>query len=293
MKLIKSLTTWTASAGLLFVLGLTACQKDNSETTAVSREETENLTLASEEDAIADLIFTEIHEQELGMLDDLGMPGIGLNDEQVGLDTAGRCLKITITPRDPGVFPKTFVFDYGDGCKGRDGRVRKGKMITVYSNPMVKPGATAVTTFDNFHVEGIKVQGRHTTKNNSTSTVRIFTRTVQDGKLTFPNNRGVAIWSGTHTNKQIAGLGTPGFPLDDEFEITGGARGVFENASKRIEWSRVIIEPLYKTFKCRWVSKGVVHITRNNNKAILNYGDGTCDNKAVIIINGERKEITL
>ena len=293
MKLNKSLFTWLASAGFLFVLGLSACQKDGSETSTITREETENLTLATEEDATTDLIFTEIHEQELGMLDDIGMPGIGLNDVQVGLDTAGRCLKVTITPRDAGVFPKTIIYDYGTGCQGRDGRIRKGKMITVYSNPMFIPGATAVTTFDGFFVDGIKVQGKHTTKNNSTSSVRIFTRTVQDGKLTFPNNKGVAIWNATHTNKQIGGLGTPGYPLDDEFQITGHAKGVFESANKRIEWSREIVEPLFKAFKCRWISKGVVHINRNGNKALLNYGDGTCDNKAVLFINGERKEITL
>lgn len=293
MKNIKVFKNWLIPAGFLFLLGITACQKENSDSASLSREETENLTKASEEDAVTDLIFTEIHEQELGILEDIGLPGIGLNDEQVGLDTAGRCLKITITPRDPLAFPKTVVYDYGTGCRGRDGRIRSGKMITVYSNAMVTPGATAVTTFEGFSVDSIRVQGKHTTKNNSTSTVRIFTRTVQDGKLTFPYNKGVAIWNATHTNKQVGGLGTPGFPMDDEFEITGGARGVFENASRRIEWSRVIIEPLQKAFRCRWISKGVVHITRNGNKGILNFGEGACDNKAVLTINGERKEITL
>jgi hypothetical protein len=293
MKKIKMTIQQLLLAGIVLVMGLTACQKENSADTELTREETENLTMASSEDAVSDLIFTEIHEQELGVMDDIGMPGIGLNDEAIGLDSANRCMKVTITPRDPGVFPKTIVFDYGTGCPGRDGKIRKGKMITVYSNPLIIPGATATTGFDGFYVDGIKVQGRHITKNNSTTNVRIFTRTVQDGKLTFPDNKGIAIWNATHTNKQIGGLGTPGFPMDDEFEITGGGRGVFESASNRLEWSRNIVEPLFKAFRCRWISKGVVHIVRNNNRAILNFGDGTCDNKAVIIINGERKEITL
>ena len=292
MKTITLLTKGIATAGLMMVIGLTGCEKDAKETT-LSREETDNLTMVSEEDATTDMIFSDIHEQELGMLEEIGTPGIGLNNESVGLDTVGRCLKVSITPRDIGVWPKTVIFDYGTGCTGPDEKTRKGKMITVYSSPIIIPGATAVTTFDGFFVNGIKVQGKHTTKNNSTASVLIFTRTVQEGKLTFPNNGGVAIWNATHTNKQIAGLGTPGFPLDDEFQISGEAKGVFEGGGKRLEWSRVIREPLHKTFKCRWIDKGVVQITRNDNKATLNYGAGTCDNKAVITINGVSKEITL
>ena len=292
MKPIPSITQIISAACLLIVLGFAACKKDVKEST-LSREDTEDLTLASSEDATADQVFSEVHELELGILEDLGTPGIGLNDEAIGLDTAGRCLKITVTPRDLLSWPKTVVFDFGEGCTGPDGKTRKGKMITVYSAPMVVPGSTATTTFDGFYVNGIKVQGKHITKNNSTSTVKVFTRTVVDGKLIFPDNKGVSKWNSTHTNKQVAGLGTPGYPFDDEFEITGAGKGVFERNDKKLEWSRVVIEPLHKAFKCRWMDKGVVHITRNNNKAILNFGQGTCDNKAVIIINGERKEITL
>jgi hypothetical protein len=291
MKNQQSLVKLIAGGFLLSIFSITACQKDASESKP-DTEETANLTMSSEDDAVVDLVFSEIHEQELGMMEDIGLPDIGLNDLEIGMDTAGRCVKVIVTPREPFAFPKTVIFDYGTGCVGRDGKRRTGKMITTYSAPMVKPGATAVTRFEDYSVNGIKVFGRHTTKNNSTSSVRIFTRTVNDGKLIFPAG-GVVIWNATHTNKQVAGLGTPGFPLDDEFEITGGAKGVSERGNKRIEWSRVIAEPLHKAFKCRWIDKGVVHITRGDNRAILNYGDGTCDNKAVIIVNGQRKEITL
>jgi hypothetical protein len=292
MKLIKNFTQLATVAGLALVFGIIGCNKEVTQDTPAT-EEQENLTMASQDDAIADQVYTEIHEQELGMMDEIGLPDIGLNNEvEATLDSAGRCFKVTIEPRQPLVFPKTVVFDYGTGCKGRDGKIRRGKIITVYSAPMIVPGATATTRFDGFSVDSVKVSGVHISKNNSTSSVRIFTRRVENGKLIFSGG-GVTIWNATHTNKQIAGLGTPGFPFDDEFEITGGAKGVFERATKRIEWSRVIAEPLHKTFKCRWIDKGVVHVTRGVNKSILNYGDGTCDNKAVITINGVKKEITL
>lgn len=292
MKMRTSLPKNIALAGLLGIFTIIGCNKENAETPA-STEETALLTQASTEDAMADIIFSDIYEQELGMLEEIGLPDIGLNNEsEIGLDSAGRCLKVFIVPRDPFVFPKTVTFDYGTGCVGRDGKTRRGKMITTYSAPMIKPGATAVTRFDGFFVNDIKVQGTHSTKNNSTSSLLIFTRKVENGKLTFPDG-GICAWNANHTNKQIAGLGTPGFPMDDEFEITGGAKGVFEKGTNRMEWSREIAEALHKTFKCRWIDRGVVRITRNDKKATINYGNGTCDNKAVIIINGESKEITL
>lgn len=292
MKLIRNFTHLAAAASVVLLFGLGSCNKEIVQDTP-NAEEQQNLKMVSEDDAIADQIFTEIHEQELGMRDEIGMPDIGLNNEtEPTLDSAGRCFKVTIVPRDPLVFPKTVTFDYGDGCLGRDGKMRKGKIITVYSAPMIVPGATATTRFEGFSIDGMKISGTHISKNNSTSSVRIFTRRVENGKIIFPDG-GVMVWNATHTNKQIAGLGTPGFPFDDEFEITGGAKGVYEKENKRIEWSRVIVEPLHKAFKCRWIDKGVVHITQGDYKAILNYGDGTCDNKAVIIVNGERKEITL
>jgi hypothetical protein len=276
----------------LLMVGFSACTKDKNEEN-MKEEEVEVMRLSSEDDAVADNIFNEIHDLELGMIEPIGLPDIGLNEvEPAELDSVGRCVRVTINPREPLAFPKTVVFDFGEGCRGPDGKTRKGKIITRYSAPMRTPGATAITTFENFSINNVKVEGRHTTRNNSTSTNRIFTRRVEDGKLTFPGG-GIVIWDATHTNTQKDGMGTPGFPMDDVFEITGGAKGISERGGNRVEWSRRIAEPLVKAFSCRWISKGVVHITRNDNRALLDFGDGSCDNKAIIIINGQRKEITL
>jgi hypothetical protein len=281
--------------GIMFAsMCFAGCKKELNNQSNMTEAEAAEITLLAQDDAQADQIFTEIHEQELGLMDEFDVPGIGLNSEEaISQDSAGtRCVRMTISPRDPLAFPKTVTVDYGTGCKGRDGKTRKGKMITTYSAPMVRPGATAVTRFENYYVDGVKIEGVHQTKNNSTSNVLIFTRTVENGKMTFPNG-GTSVWNAIHTNKQVAGLGTPGFPLDDAFEITGGARGVNERNGRRVEWSRKIETALHKSFRCRWFDKGVVSITCNGNKATLDYGNGICDNKATLTINGNTKEITL
>jgi hypothetical protein len=291
-----------AATALLTAFTIIGCQKQINATT--EPDDATQLTLqASEDDAEAEIAFGDIGDQAIGVD---GENGLGQSDlfnggstdgETTGIDQGNdpignRCFTITIVPKDPLVFPKTITIDYGDGCKGRDGKVRKGKIITVYSKPLILPGAVATTEFGNYYCDSVKVEGKHIVKNNSTSAVLVITRIVQNGKLTKPNGCTIH-WNAEHTNTQVAGLGTPGYPRDDEWNITGGARGEVACGGKSYNWSRLIVEPLHKAFVCRWIDKGIVKITRNDHTAMLNFGNGTCDNKAVITKDGFRKEITL
>lgn len=293
---------------ILGAVGFTGCQKQINQTSAT--DDPVALTMeATEDDAEADVTFGDVGDQAMGADAEAGLGQIDLfagantggnsdNPAEIGdempVDSAQgrRCFTITVVPRDPGVFPKTITIDYGTGCKGRDGKVRSGKIITVYSRPLVEPGAQAVTEFDNYYVDSVKVEGRHVIKNNSTSAVLVMTRLVQNGKLTRPNGSYVK-WNAEHTTTQVAGLGTPFFPKDDEWLTTGGAKGETFRRNNTTIWSRLIMEPLHKANACRWIDKGIVKVTRNDKVAILNFGNGTCDNKATITIDGTTKEITL
>lgn len=303
----KPLQLALAAAALLTTLTISSCQKQLNNNTA-TEEQTETVMLSAEDDAEAEVTFGEAGDQAIGADAEMGLGQIDLfagantgnADDPAGYGQemtdstqhGNRCFTITVSPRDPGVFPKTITIDYGTGCKGRDGKVRSGKIVTVYSKPLVVPGATAVTEFVNHYVDSVKVEGRLSIKNNSTNAVLVITRSVQGGKLTKPNGNYIK-WEATHTYTQTAGLGTPGFPRDDEWTITGGARGERSRNGNVVTWSRVIAEPLHKAFTCRWIDKGIVKITVNNVEAVLNFGNGTCDNKATITKGGVTKEITL
>jgi hypothetical protein len=303
----KPLQLGLAAAALLATLTISSCQKQLNDNTA-TEEQTETVMLSAEDDAEAEVTFGEAGDQVIGADAELGM---GQFDLLTGANTdnaddpadygreltdstqpVSRCVTITVSPRNPGVFPKTISIDYGRGCRGRDGKVRSGKIVTVYSNPLVVPGATAVTEFIDYHVDSVKVEGRLSIKNNSTNATLVMTRSVQGGKLTKPNGNYIK-WEATHTYTQTAGLGTPGYPRDDEWAISGGARGECSRNRNVVTWSRVITERLHKAFTCRWIDRGVVKITVNNVEAILNYGNGTCDNKATITKGGVTREITL
>jgi len=295
------LAATTLSAALFF----TACKKEignSDDTVAVETQ------MALEDDAEADVIYDDVFDNVLGVDEEVGLgAGIGvfgaanLTDNEGGgigtgspngPDSASHCFTVTRVPDAPGVFPKKITIDFGTGCTGRDGRTRRGKIITVYTGRMIVPGSEATTTFDGYYVDSVHVEGTHRVKNNSTASVRIFTRTVVNGKLSKPSGNYTQ-WNATHTNTQTAGLGTPALPLDDEFDITGFAEGQNKRNTHILNWSRIIINPLHKKFTCRWFGSGTVRITRNANTGLLDFGNGDCDNKATLTIGGVTRTITL
>jgi len=142
-------------------------------------------------------------------------------------------------------------------------------------------------------VNDISVEGTHKISNKSTQDKKIFNVQVIGAKLSKPNGN-YSQWNSEKTISQVEGLGTPLLPLDDIFTIDGSANGAVKRGDKFFQWSTIIQAPLVKKFSCRWLVKGVVILRKSNAPvAELNYGDGTCDNKATITVNGQVREITL
>jgi hypothetical protein len=120
---------------------------------------------------------------------------------------------------------------------------------------------------------------------------------VIDGKLTYPNGNYIK-WNSLKTISQIWGVAT-NIPHDDVFEINGGARGQVLRGNLLVAWESTITEPLIKRFTCRWIVKGRIKTVRLaasvNNPwiAVLDFGNGACDNLAFLTINGQTTQITL
>lgn len=90
------------------------------------------------------------------------------------------------------------------------------------------------------------------------------------------------------------GLGTPFWPKDDVFTINSEVEGATKTNTVFFNWTSKTLEPLIKNYICRWIVKGKIGIAKSNtDTAVIDYGNGDCDNKATITINGLSKEITL
>lgn len=287
MKTMSSLTK--AILALLLIGGVTfvSCKKDSSVNN--SQEETAATVEATQNDAEAEAEFNDVYDnvvsinagESLGLVDGAGIFGRE--------DSVGRCFTVTVSPATVGVFPKTVTIDFGTACTGLDGKTRSGKIISVFTGHLAEPGNSVTTTFENYMVDSFKVEGTHKIINTSTSNSRSFNIVVSGAKITKPNGKWFT-WDSNKIVVQVEGNGTPRWPFDDVFEITGAKSG---SNSAGITWSATVIEKLIRKGDCRWIVKGVVSLTRNTNSAVLDYGNGTCDNKATITANGQTIEITL
>jgi hypothetical protein len=191
------------------------------------------------------------------------------------------CATVTVTPQNS--FPKTIVIDFGNGCTSQDGIARKGKINLTLSDYVHNPGAVAVMTFDNYYAAGYKVEGTITWTNTSTPNGISWTRQISNGKVTEPISGYYWTHSGTKTVTQTAGASTPMNLLDDVFSITGD-HTVTNPAGKTR--TVTILEALEKKTTCHNVTKGKMKIQGQTHYAILDYGDGTCDNVAIVTIDG-------
>lgn len=304
MKQITVLTRLTTAA-LFASLLIIGCKKDQSDSSELSPQEEEQMALAAtESETESEIAFDDVLNNVMGVNAEVGFGGVGIfgrtaeNSSNAKMDSLPSCVKVTISPLQPNVFPKTVVMDFGAGCRSH-GHFRSGKITTVYTGRLIDPGKSATTTFENFKIDSIRVEGTHRTTNTTEpgANQRRFKVEVINGKLIRPNG-DYQEWSTTRTHLQIEGNGTAS-PVDDIFRTTGASRGKTKRQTRLFAWASEIQEPLIKKFSCRWISKGTIKTVReglaSNSRwvGVLNFGDGTCDNKAVLVIDGKEHQIVL
>jgi hypothetical protein len=286
----------------LFILG--ACQKETSQFGTDEQQQMEASKASSEAEGEASNIFSGIFDDVSGANDEVGLAGTGVFWGRTDtLSPTARCFTVTIIRLNPpNPFPVKIIIDFGNtGCLGPDGHIRRGKIITTYTNRLIHPDAMATTTFENFFVDSTRVEGTVKIKNTSPlqsiPPIRRFTIDVIDGKLTRPNGNFIE-WDSHRTITQVEGLITLD-PRDDVFRIEGAAEGRVRRGPLLVIWQSTITEPLIRRFSCRWIVRGRIRTIRANLTTnsqwvgVLDFGAGHCDNQATLTINGTTHIITL
>lgn len=204
-----------------------------------------------------------------------------------------RCPVITFSARR-GTFPQTVTIDYGvTGCVGRGGRLRRGRVTITYSDTLSNVNAVKSTTFDNFYLDSVRIEGNRTWRNNGRNTQGqpSFSRSVIGARLTYPDGT-FATWESTQTVTHTGGFNTLA-RNDDEFSMTGAASGVNRRG---IAFSTQTTSPIVRRNDCRWNVSGVRSLTRNSRTSTLDYGygGGNCDRQAQFTAhNGNTRVILL
>ena len=200
---------------------------------------------------------------------------------------------ITITPKDSITFPKTVTIDFGtSGFTGKRGNVLKGKLIMVISDRMWKTNSSRTITFDNFYVNDNKITGKKVITNKGLNAAKNPYWTVIVSDTITRTDGTTVVWNSERTRERVDNGGTPLVYADDKYSITGSSSGI--NAKGKT--FTLIIDannPLIIYNNYPHFVQGSVTITSETRTAVLDYGDGTKDNKATVTINGVTKDITL
>ena len=180
--------------------------------------------------------------------------------------------------------------DFGSSnelCK-KDLVIRKGKVISKYYFKPSKKQLDSIRYFTtDYFRNDVGVIGTKLIEFIDASTVKI---SVKNAQIIKPNG-SVVSWSSERTRKQIEGINTPFLRSDDNFEITGYSFGT--NASNK-PYKLTILNPLLVSYGCSYIQKGSVKLERTGKKdAMIEYGNGECDDKAKLTVGSWSIDIVL
>ena len=298
MKVFSINKAGIAALLIMFSAVLFSCQKELSSSNPEIITE-EQASTYSEESSIAEASFEDVTDvaqtaaEEEGKSSEFGDNGRGFFPSFIELRASiGDCATVTVTPND-STYPKTITIDFGDSCKGRDGKVRSGAIIVHLTAPIRRPGSVITVTFRDFKLNRVKLEGTKIISNLSNPPLHKWSIQVVGGKVTFPNGRGYSFDAAKY-KKQVAGMDTRQV-RNDVFEIEGRAKIVLNNG---VTIHMNTETALVKKVACPWISDGLLKIKINDRELFLNYGypnHGECDNKALLTWNNgtNTKEIRL
>lgn len=259
----------------------------------------------------ADKVQSEVDELEKSL-------GTFINNARIARTvTFKKCATVTIT-RDSTAGTRTVVVDYGNGCEDSTAAqngvliTRTGKITIVYTGKWNENGTVKTMTFANF---AISVTRNNTTFTRTTNGTRIVTNqsTISFNPLTgisgtpkfrVQNNLTITLpqLDADRPERQViyqsdkVKTWTEGFgslnPFDDVFTVSGTFNGVNR---KGVTYSGEILEDVINKTACwkSWIfmpASGKVKYTTATNEATIDYGDGTCDRKVTVTVNGDTYE---
>ena len=194
-------------------------------------------------------------------------------------------------------FPVTMWITYGQdtnsdgnvdiGCVDNDGKIRKGVIKAVFNSPWGTFPASMDMYLDSsggYWVNNIRYKGKiSVTKNSPASFHQIVTGGecwTSDWNIKWNCDRTLTVYTGDIAN-----------PNDDYSLVSGTASGTNRKGK---DFSVEITNPLRREMGCRWIVSGTMTIKHPDLKdRTVDFGDGTCDDRATVTIDGNTFEFHL
>lgn len=332
MKTTK-IATGIAFALLALTLVFTSCRKrDKTEAQEPDNEYAGASDNAMAENAANDIttIGSQLSENSGTLTLYKALPG---SEPIPDLMIAASCATITAGPITNSMVGTYTVDFGTVGCTGNDNRIRKGKLFFDFTGSATNarryrmPGFKMKVSSAGYEVDGNAVAITKTVTNTTPSVTTVPPSTVPvsvvgstayipglnitwhiDANVTVTKsgNAGVVTWNcsrdkelvNTNDNTCYKGQLLPIDWTKAKIKINGTASGT--NAKGESYTAKAI--NLERNFTCSpsgnpnrhpFVAGSVEYKPGDRALRTINYGDGTCDLKAVVVINGQSFEITL
>jgi hypothetical protein len=166
--------------------------------------------------------------------------------------------------------------------------VIQGKIIIDISDSLNLAGSTETITYQDFYMDSMKIDLTAKIKNNGRNASgnwvvsKEYEQTITKGDL-------VCVRKNAETQEWTAGFATR--DKSDNIYYLSGSGSVTINDT--VTYTKTITTSLLFDASCDYISKGVVELTKNGSTATIDYGDGTCDSKATVTIDGTTEDISL
>lgn len=257
-----------------------ACSDNEDEVTSLETSPTTaDLLLSAQVDMTEDASYA--------IVENLYIENVDETRSSIANSFFADCAVITVTPNGDG--NGSVLVDFGESCTLTNGAIVSGQVNLIYA---IEQGnsRTVTYTYDNFTYNGNEVSGAGTVQrifenengnpqSDVTSLITVY----------FPEQDVTAIRDANRVREWIEGVGS-GTWTDNAFSITGNWNTSVSNGFMR---SGEVIDTLRREATCPHFVSGTLAITRNNVSGTLNYGDGVCDNIAIVTIGNQDFTIQL
>ena len=278
---INSIFPKLLAAGLISGVVFAACQK-SSEIKPEQAKEQITVTHAADFAATQNLVNVADMERYVMVLHPELIDEVALS---------GSCPPPKTYDPAPDVYPHTLTIDWGTGCTNPDGITRSGKIINLYTGDMALTGSSVTTTYDNYTINGVKIEGTsklsHNTRRGIPELQNKYRISDFNRKVTQPNGDYI-IYGGVRTIQKLdTDPEFPGFP-DGWFRVKGSITGDELKAGQSYHWEATIDVPLIYQY-CDYIVYGTMTVVfTNQDPWSVNYGSGrVCDDEAQVTISGE------
>jgi hypothetical protein len=283
-----------------FVLVVASCKKDDE--SGLTTLDNQNINSESASDSYVD------EANDVSTVAIVGLSSSQYDGGRVETDTVKtfkdlddrlKCAVVTLNRSSSSTKTRpigTIIVDFGAGCTDSRGVNRKGKIIVNYDGVRYATGSTAVTTFENYFRNGVKVEGVHSLTTVAPTLSGYFKSTVNvtGGKITFVDGKTVLReqtitreWQRNDKN-----------PLEDKWVIFSGSKANGTNKNG-VKYTMTVTTDLVYSRACAINNKvfiavsGIKEFVVDGRTYKVDYGSGNCDNDVTVSVGGFSKTITV